>query len=63
MGDAANRGEITTDNDPEDEAGERGNTKHGESPELTSSEDETSDGSGDDSTNEQEKQGCRKGPW
>ena len=52
MGDAATRGEITTDNDPEDEVGDIGETKHEEPPELTSSENDTSDGSGDDSPKE-----------
>ena len=57
MEDAATRGGITADNDPDEEVGEIREIEHQEPLELTSSEDDTSEGSEDDFPNEP---GCER---
>ena len=52
VGDAATRGGITADNDTDEEIREIGKIEHQDPPELTSSDDDTSDGSEDDFPNE-----------
>ena len=52
VGDAATQGGITADDDPDEEVGEIWEIEHQEPPELTSSEDDTSDGSKDNFPND-----------